>query len=86
MPKSRTGGSPLVRCPPLLIQYIRGYPPYPEATSLGNAGMSCHAVTGARMNADLPSEEAISVAYRQTGCELPQRCMQERIRIAIIPF
>jgi hypothetical protein len=32
-PTPKAGGSPLVGCPRLLIQYIRRYPPYLEAVS-----------------------------------------------------
>jgi hypothetical protein len=33
LPIHQAGGSPLVRCPRLFIQYIRSYPPYLEAVS-----------------------------------------------------
>jgi hypothetical protein len=51
IPNPRTGGSPRVGCPRLIIQYIRSYPPYLEAVSSTRYLRTSHAVvTGDPLN------------------------------------
>jgi hypothetical protein len=46
-------GPPLVGCPPLLIQYIRSYPSYPEAVfSIRNLRTRHAVVTRDQLNVD----------------------------------
>jgi hypothetical protein len=44
MPNPQVGGTPLVGCPRLLIQYIRSYPKYLEAVSSIRNRRTRHAV------------------------------------------
>jgi hypothetical protein len=44
MPNPKAGGSYLIGCPRLLIQYFRSYPPYLEAVSFTRNPKTRHAV------------------------------------------